>query len=60
MLIGAQLAGAAFNRYLAGADALTLAQWESFWWLPAGFAAVVMVFFALIFKDDQVATDRKM
>ncbi len=60
MLIGAQLAGAAFNRYLAGADALTLAQWQSFWWLPAGFAAVVMVFFAVSFKDTQVAQDRKM
>jgi nucleoside transporter len=60
MLIGAQLSGAAFNHYLAGADALTLAQWQSFWWLPAGFAAVVMVFFALTFKDNQVASDRQM
>lgn len=60
MLIGAQLSGAAFNHYLSGADTLTLAQWQSFWWLPAAFAAVVMVFFAIFFKDDQVATDRKM
>ena len=60
MLIGAQLSGFAFNHYLAGADALTLAQWQSFWWLPAGFAAVVMVFFAIFFKDNQVTADRKM
>jgi len=49
MLIGAQVAGNVYNRLLAGATSLTLAQWPNFWVLPAGFAAVVLVLFALLF-----------
>jgi len=51
MLIGAQVAGNVYNRFLGGATALSLAEWSRFWWIPAGFAAAVMVFFALFFKD---------
>lgn len=50
MLIGAQVAGNAYNRFLGGGASLTLAQWSSFWVLPAGFAAVVLVFFAALFR----------
>ena len=55
MCIGAQVAGNVFNRFLGGAPALTLDQWQSFWWLPAGFAAVVMVLFALFFREQEPA-----
>jgi MFS family permease len=51
MLIGAQLAGNVYNSFLGAADALTLEQWRSFWYIPAAFAAVVMVFFAVLFND---------
>ena len=51
MLIGAQVAGNIFNRFLAGREALSLAQWQDFWFIPAGFAAVVMVLFAVLFND---------
>jgi len=51
MLIGAQVAGNVYNRFLGGASALTLEQWQSFWWIPAGFAALVLIFFALTFHD---------
>jgi nucleoside transporter len=51
MLIGAQIAGNVYNRFLAGAPALTLAQWNRFWWLPAAFAAAVTLFFTLAFHD---------
>jgi nucleoside transporter len=51
MLIGAQVAGRVFNSFLAGGEALTLDQWQSFWWIPAIFAAGVMVLFGLLFKD---------
>jgi MFS family permease len=54
MLIGAQVAGNVYNRFLTGAPSLSLEQWQSFWWLPAIFAAVVMVFFALTFRDRRV------
>ena len=49
MLIGAQVAGNVYNRLLGGATSMTLEQWPHFWVLPAGFAAVVLVLFALLF-----------
>lgn len=51
MLIGAQVAGNVFNRFLGGQQALTLEQWHDFWWIPAIFAAAVALFFALTFRD---------
>jgi nucleoside transporter len=51
MLIGAQVAGNVYNRFLGDAPALTLQQWQSFWWIPAAFAGVVMVLFTLLFRD---------
>jgi len=51
MLIGAQIAGNVYNRFLSGAAGLTLAQWNRFWWLPAAFAAAVTLFFTLAFHD---------
>jgi nucleoside transporter len=59
MLIGAQVAGNVYNRFLAGATALTLDQWRSFWLLPAGFAAVVLVFFGLTFNDREAEAKRR-
>ncbi|HJU69493.1 MAG TPA: MFS transporter [Gemmatimonadaceae bacterium] len=59
MLIGAQLAGKVYERFLAGASALTLDQWRSFWLIPAAFAAVVLVFFALAFYDREVEARRR-
>ena len=58
MLIGAQVAGNIYNRFLAGASGLTLDQWRSFWLLPAAFAAAVLVFFTLAFRDRQVEARR--
>jgi hypothetical protein len=51
MLIGAQAAGNLFNAFLGDAGALTLGQWQEFWFVPAAFAAVIMVGFALLFND---------
>lgn len=51
MLIGAQVAGNVYNSFLGGATELTLQQWYEFWWIPAAFAAVIMVFFGLTFRD---------
>jgi Kef-type K+ transport system membrane component KefB len=58
MLIGAQVAGNLYNGFLGEAGDLTLAQWRQFWFVPAGFAAAVMVAFALLFYDrvDQAPT----
>jgi nucleoside transporter len=54
MLIGAQVAGNVYNRFLGEAPSLGLDQWSQFWLLPAAFAAVVLVFFALAFRDRTV------
>jgi nucleoside transporter len=59
MLIGAQVAGNVYNRFLAGATALTLEQWRSFWLLPAAFAAVVLIFFGLAFNDREAEAKRR-
>ena len=53
MLIGAQVAGNVYNRFLAGSATLALEQWRSFWMLPAAFAAVILVFFTLAFHDRE-------
>jgi nucleoside transporter len=58
MLIGAYVAGQVYNRFLGGAKELTLDRWQSFWWLPAAFAAVVLVFFALAFNDRGAEAQR--
>jgi nucleoside transporter len=60
MLIGAQVAGNVYNRYLAGSPTLSLERWRDFWILPAIFAAVIMVFFALTFRDRQVEARRRI
>lgn len=60
MLIGAQVAGRVYNEFLGTSAALTPQQWQSFWWIPSGFALGVMLLFALLFRDRAVAQDRKM
>ena len=51
MLIGAQVAGNVYNSFLGGADALTLEQFQQFWFIPAAFATVILLFFILTFND---------
>jgi nucleoside transporter len=51
MLIGAQVAGRVYNGFLAGREVLPLAEWAGFWWIPALFAAGVLVVFLLLFHD---------
>ena len=53
MLVGAQIAGAVYNGFLKNADSLTLQQWQSFWWLPAAFAAVVLLLFLVAFREKK-------
>ncbi|MDP9349853.1 MAG: MFS transporter [Gemmatimonadota bacterium] len=55
MLIGAQVAGNVYNRFLTGGETtLSLQQWHDFWWIPAGFAALILVFFGVAFQDRVV------
>jgi len=54
MLVGAQISGWIFNRIVP--DPAVLANWQAFWILPAAFAFVVMIYFALRFENTR-ATD---
>jgi nucleoside transporter len=60
MLIGARAAGGLFNSFLGGADQLTLTQWYNFWWMPAIFAGVVLVFFVVFFQDEVAVSDQSV
>lgn len=53
MLVGAQIAGWVYNGFLKDADALTLQQWQSFWWIPAMFAGAVLVLFIALFHEKK-------
>lgn len=57
MLIGAQIAGMVYNSFLADAPALSPEKWNSFWLIPGVFAALVMLFFGLFFKDKVEVKD---
>ncbi len=50
MLLGSQISGVLYNRLVAGQ---TVPQaWTTFWWIPAGAAAVIAVIFLFSFKYD--------
>lgn len=51
MFIGAQVAGNVYNFFLGQQESLMPQQWFNFWWLPSLFALLVLIFFALTFKD---------
>jgi nucleoside transporter len=53
MLVGAQIAGAVYNGFLKDAKSLTLQQWQSFWWIPAIFAAAVLLLFIALFREKK-------
>lgn len=53
MLVGAQVAGWIFEGVFAGEVDQALPLWGTFWWIPAAFAAVVMVFFAIFFRGGK-------
>ncbi len=58
MLIGAQVAGNIFNSFLGDAQALPLDLWKSFWFVPAGLAAAIAIFFALTFYEKEDFRDQ--
>ena len=58
MFIGAQVAGNVYNAFLGGATALSMPEFQSFWILPAVFAAFIMVFFGLMFRDKVLPDDQ--
>jgi len=56
MLIGAQVSGWLFNGIVTATGAESLPQYQTFWLLPAVFAAGVMLMFAALFNDKASST----
>ncbi|MEN8192290.1 MAG: MFS transporter [Bacteroidota bacterium] len=50
MLIGSQISGYLFNNIINGS---ALSEWKVFWFIPALFAAIVMIFFGTMFKNHR-------
>ena len=53
MLIGFSVAGAVTDKFLVNGQH----DWYQIWIYPAGFAAVVMILFALLFKEEKISYD---
>lgn len=51
MLIGFWIAGKITDHY---AIAESTHEWKTIWWYPAGFAFVVLLLFALLFKNEKI------
>ena len=52
MLIGAQCAGSIEVMFTSGTGDQAVVDWQKLWFVPAIAAAIIMVIFALIFRDD--------
>ena len=54
MLIGAQVTGWIFNAVVTGSGTGLLQNWQIFWLIPAIFAGLIMIVFALLFSENKV------
>ncbi|QGY32877.1 MFS transporter [Pantoea cypripedii] len=56
MLLGSQISGALYNRLINKGNGDVVANWPTFWWIPAIAAAVIAIIFLLSFhyKESEV------
>jgi len=59
MLLGAQLAQGLKGRVVTLSGSESLTQWRDFWWVPCAAVAVIMVFFALLFREREVSDEQE-
>ena len=59
MLIGAQVVGRLVNAYTQEVDGVRTGDWKTVWLIACIAAALVMVLFALLFRDDRPARDNQ-
>ncbi|KKI90431.1 major facilitator transporter [Bacillus sp. SA1-12] len=57
MFIGSLIAGELFNSTVTAQGSEALQQWKNFWLYPAGFAAIVAIFFFVLFKEKSESPD---
>ena len=53
MLIGAQISGWLFNNIINGGTAASSHQWQLFWGIPSAFALLILIIFAVFFKEKK-------
>jgi nucleoside transporter len=58
MFIGAQISGWLHNSIVTSTGAEAAAQWQTFWTIPAVIAALVVILFAILFRDGRPARAR--
>ncbi len=52
MLIGAQISGWVFNSMVTGSGTEVFQQWQQFWILPAILAGIILIFFTIMFNEN--------
>ncbi|WP_299089879.1 nucleoside permease [uncultured Metabacillus sp.] len=57
MFFGSLIAGELFNSTVTAQGSEALLQWKNFWLYPAGFAAIVAIFFFILFKEKSESAD---
>jgi MFS family permease len=57
MFIGAQISGWLFNGIVTSTGPAGAGEWQMFWTIPAVLAGVIMVVFALFFRDGRTARE---
>ena len=56
MFIGAQIAGWLHNSIVSTGGERMLHEWQTFWFVPAVFAGIITVVFAILFKEKVPVT----
>ncbi|PKH26695.1 MFS transporter [Enterobacterales bacterium CwR94] len=57
MLLGSQISGALYNRFVNQGDGTNVANWPLFWWIPAVAALIIAILFMLTFHYREDARD---
>lgn len=57
MLVGGQLSGLLFNRIVSDPGTQLMANWQKFWIAPCIAAAIVLLIFFLLFRDDTAKSE---
>ena len=57
MYLGAKIVPIFYTKSMEGENLLE--NWASFWWVPCGMAAAVLVFFVILFNDRVVPKSTK-
>jgi hypothetical protein len=58
MLVGQQLFPMLVNHFTTGEGDAKVVDWKMVWFIPAGFALVILLFFVALFKDRSLSSSK--